>query len=147
VRKLAFDANVLLYAELEPDSNKGDRAAQLIAAGASRGVLAAQALGEFLNVVRRRAPVAFEEAQRQAEAYRAVFTVVPTGAGIILEAAAFARRYRLQFWDAVIWRASVAGGAAILLSEDLQDGFAAEGMQVVNPFADEWNVLTGRLRL
>lgn len=130
----ALDSNVLLYAELEPKSDKGRRAADLIRIVARRGVLATQVLGEFLNVVRRRRPVAFQEARMQAETYRKVFVLVPTDAAILSAAALFAERYKLQFWDSVIWQASVRGGAVMLFSEDLQDGFEVSGMRAVNPF-------------
>jgi predicted nucleic acid-binding protein len=130
----ALDSNILLYAELEPDSDKGQRAAQLIGDIAGRGVLAAQVLGEFLNVVRRRRPASFGEARRQADVYREVFALVPTDAALLAAAARFAERYKLQFWDSVIWQASAHGGAAVLFSEDLQDGFEVDGMRAINPF-------------
>lgn len=146
--RYALDSNVPLYAELEPDSEKGRRAARLIAAVADRGVLPAQAIGEFLNVVRRRRPAALAEARRQVEAYRAVFAVVPSDAETMLAAARFAERYDLQFWDSVIWQASVRGGASVLLSEDLQDGFEVDGMRVVDPFAaEDWKALARQLSL
>lgn len=67
--RIALDSNILLYAELEPDSDKGALAADTIAAAALRGILAAQVLGEFLNVVRRQ-PKRLTEAQVQAALYR-----------------------------------------------------------------------------
>jgi prevent-host-death family protein len=54
------------------------------------------------ELVRRRAPDTLDEAVDQVASYRNVFTIVPTDADLLLSAAAFARRYRLQFWDAVI---------------------------------------------
>ena len=42
--------------------------------------------------------------------------------------------HQFQVWDAVIWAASQHTGAAVLLSEDMQDGFTLNGMTVVNPF-------------
>lgn len=133
--RIALDSNVLIYATLEPRSDKGQRAIDVIRKAARQGVLAAQAIGEHLKVVRQRSPTELDLALRQAEEFVALFTVVPTDAATLLAAASFAERYRLQFWDSVIWQASRRGGAVILLSEDLQDGFAAEGMRVMNPFA------------
>lgn len=146
--RFALDSNILLYAELEPESDKGRRAARLIAAVADRGLLPAQAIGEFLNVVRRRRPAALAEARRQVEAYRAVFAVVLSDAETMLAAARFAERYSLQFWDSVIWQASVRGGASVLLTEDLQDGFGADGLRAVDPFAaEDWEILARQLSL
>lgn len=134
---VTLDSSVLLYAELEPDSAKGELARDLIARAAPRGILAAQALGEFLNVVRRRHPARLPGALEQIELYREVFRIAPTNAPIIMAAGALAHRHRLQLWDAVIWQAAATLGARIFLSEDLQDGLLLEGMMVLNPFANE----------
>lgn len=134
---VAFDSNVLVYPELDPKSAKGRRAAELLARCQPGGIIAAQALAELLAVVRRKAPDGLEAAVRQVEAYGELFTIVPTGIDIVLAAGGFSDRYQLQLWDSVIWQASRRGGASILLSEDLQDGFSAEGMRVVDPFAAE----------
>jgi predicted nucleic acid-binding protein len=64
--RVALDSNVLIYAELEPESEKGTRSAALILRAARDGVIPAQVLGEYLRFVQRRAPAAFEEAIRQA---------------------------------------------------------------------------------
>jgi predicted nucleic acid-binding protein len=135
VRRVTLDSNVLVYAALEPQSEKGRAATRLIEEAAARGVLAAQALGEFVNVIRRRAPDLLGHAIDQIEALTATYVVAPTDGHVIHAAGTFARRHRLQFWDAVIWMAARAAGARIFLSEDLQDGLAIEGMRVLNPFA------------
>jgi predicted nucleic acid-binding protein len=135
VSGIAFDTNILLYAELEAARPKGQLARRLLNVLAGQGIVAAQALGEFVTVTRRRLPRAAALAVRQVDVYRRVFSVPPTDADLVLAAAAFAERYRLQFWDAVIWQASAKGGATILLTEDLQHGFSAGGMRAVNPYA------------
>jgi predicted nucleic acid-binding protein len=46
-------------------------------------------------------------------------------------------RYRFsQFWDAMILSAAADAGCTLLLSEDMQNGFVARGVTVVNPLAD-----------
>jgi predicted nucleic acid-binding protein len=148
VSLIAFDSNILLYAELESASAKGKLAESLLAYCVGRSVIAAQALGEVLTVVRRRLPSAFGEACRQVEDYRDTLAVVPTDGEIIVAAARFSQRYRLQFWDAVIWQASRKGGATILLTEDMQDGFTAGGMRALNPFTRaDWPTLAADLGL
>ena len=137
--RVAFDSNVLLYAELERESPKGRLARRLVVDLGGRAVVAAQVLGEMLTVVRRRLPAALPEAVKQVEDYTEALDVVQTDAPLILLAIAFAERHRLQFWDALIWQASVKGRAAILLTEDMQHGFNADGMRAVNPFlAPDW---------
>jgi predicted nucleic acid-binding protein len=129
-----LDSNVLIYARLEPDSAKGALALRLIGRCAPRGILAAQTLGEFLAVVRRRRIEQLADAIEEAGLYRRVFTVAPTAPDVVLAAGDLAMRHGLQIWDAVIWKAAASLGANLFLSEDLQDGLELEGMRVLNPF-------------
>jgi predicted nucleic acid-binding protein len=146
VSVVAFDTNILVYAELEPTRPKGQLASRLLTSLAGRSVLAAQVLGEFVTVVRKKLLGAAGLAARQADVYRNVIETIPTDADLIVLAAAFAERYRLQFWDALIWQASVKGRASILLTEDMQHGFSADGMRAVNPFTpSDWPTLAGDL--
>lgn len=60
---------------------------------------------------------------------------------LVLAASGLARRHGLQFWDALILRASARGGAGLLLSEEMQDGAELDGVRSLNPFAPanrEW---------
>ena len=75
---IAFDTNILVYAELETTRPKGQLASRLLTDLAGRSVLAVQVLGEFVAVVRRKLPTAAGLAVRQTEAYRNVIKTVPT---------------------------------------------------------------------
>lgn len=132
--RIALDSNLLVYAELEPESDKGRLAADVIISAASDGVIPAQVLGEFLRVVQRKAPAALPEAIRQAGLYRATFLTPSTTDETIAEAVELALARRLQLWDAVICIAASRAGALVLLSEDLQDGGTIAGLRVINPF-------------
>lgn len=132
--RVALDSNILLYAELEPDSGKGRRAADLIDRAAGDGVIATQVLGEFLRVVQRRAPASFAGALRQADLYRAVFLTPATTDDAMAAAGALALAEGLQLWDALICTVSARQGAELLLTEDMQDGRTFAGVRLVNPF-------------
>src|SRR5438046_1614704 len=71
--RTALDRNILIYAELEPESEKGKRSADLILRAARDGVIPAQVLGEYLRFVQRRVPERFDDAIRQTFIYQAVF--------------------------------------------------------------------------
>lgn len=133
--RVALDSNVLLYAELEPESDKGRRAADLVLRAARDGVVPVQVLGEFLRVVQRRLPEAFAGAIRQAELYRTLFITPPTTDGVLASAAESSLKHGLQFWDAVVCAAADAAGATILLTEDLQDGRRLDNLRFLNPFS------------
>lgn len=132
--RVALDTNILIYAELEPESDKGQRAADLILCVSSDGVIPVQALGEYLHFVRRRAPLALGDAMQQAAIYSATFLAPATTSEIIGAAAELARVHHMQLWDAVVCAASAAAGAKVLLSEDMQDGRVVGGLRIVNPF-------------
>lgn len=133
--RVALDSNILIYAELEPETQKGRRSADLILRAARDGVIPAQVLGEFLRFVQRRAPAAFEEAIRQASLYRAAFLTPPTTDAVIGMAAEMARAHRMQLWDCVVCAAAVEAGAEALITEDMQDGRTIGGVRLINPFA------------
>ena len=133
--RVAIDSNILIYAELEPDSPKGKRSADVILRAARDGVISTQALGEYLRFIQRRVPAAFADAMRQAQIYQNVFLVPPTTDGILNKAAEMASVHHLQLWDCVVCAASAQAGAKMLLTEDMQDGRNIDGLRLVNPFA------------
>src|SRR5205823_1038519 len=133
--RVALDSNLLIYAELEPESEKGTRSAALILRAARDGVIPAQVLGEYLRFVQRRAPAAFEDAMRQASIYQAAFLTPPTTDAVINKASALARAHRMQLWDCVVCAASLDASAKVLMTEDMQDGRMIDGLRLINPFA------------
>lgn len=133
--RAALDSNILVYAALEPQTDKGRQARDLIVRTAARGILANQALLEFVTVVRRRAPDLTPQAIAQVEAWSQSFETASTSDRVVAEALTIAQQHQLQIWDAVIWSASRQAGANVLFTEDLQHGFAKDGMRALNPFA------------
>jgi predicted nucleic acid-binding protein len=103
---------------------------------AQDGVIPVQVLGEFLRLVQRRVPAAFEEAIRQASIYQAAFLTPPSTDAIINEASELARAHQMQFWDCVVCVASADADAKVLLTEDMQDGRTLDGLRLMNPFAE-----------
>ncbi len=133
--RVALDSNILIYAELEPKSEKGTRSADLILRAARNGVIPVQVLGEYLRFIQRRVPQAFDDAIRQASIYRAAFLTPPTTDAVIDTASSLARTHRMQLWDCVVCAASAQAGAKVLLTEDMQDGRILDGLRLINPFA------------
>ena len=129
-----LDSNVLLYALLEPHGAKGVTALAMISRASGRGVIATQALGELIWVTRRRRPDLVPGAVELIARLRPTFTIVDTTPELLLAATELNARHQVPFWDALIWKAGAAAGAGLFLSEDLQDGFATDGVRVVNPF-------------
>lgn len=133
--RFTVDSNILVYAVDRGTPQKHRLASDLmIRAALLDAVLTAQALGEFLNVVRCKHPAHLPAAIEQAGRWAILFPVVATSAEHILAGARFAERHRLQLWDCVIWHAARSMQAAYFLSEDMQDGLSIDGMTIVNPF-------------
>jgi predicted nucleic acid-binding protein len=132
--RAAIDSNILVYAELEPETDKGNRAHRLIATCAPRGILAIQSLLEFVAVIRRKRPASLKSALAKAQTWVAVFEIAPTSQRIATNAFGLVEAHQFQVWDAVIWSAVNEAGASIFFCEDLQDGFAKDGMRAVDPF-------------
>ncbi len=132
--RATLDSNILVYGELEPDSAKGERAKALIAETAADGVLAVQALLEFVAVVRRKRPASLNSAASKVGVWSRVFELAPTTPAVAQAALEMSQRHGLQVWDAVIWCAAARAGATVFLSEDLQDGIQIAKMTALNPF-------------
>ena len=133
--RVALDSNILIYAELEPDSEKGTLSTDLILRAARDGVIPVQVLGEYLRFIQRRVAGVFEQAIRQVSVYQAVFLTPPTTVEIIHTASALAHAHHMQLWDCVVCAAATQAGAKALLTEDMQDGRIIEGLCLINPFA------------
>ena len=138
--RIALDTNVLVYVagvrRVPADEDKRTLAQSMLPRLLARGdlVVPVQALGELYNVlarVRGDRSVAREQANRVV----AGCILAPSTPSSVLAAIDLATRHRLQIWDALIICVAAEAGCALLLSEDMQDGFAASGVTVVNPFS------------
>lgn len=132
--RVALDSNILIYAELEPETGKGRRASEIILKAAGDGVIPIQVLGEYLRFIQRRAPMRFGSAVEQVGILSSLFVTPPTTEETLEAASVLARAHGVQVWDAVILAAAERAGAHVLISEDLQDGRDLGGVRIVNPF-------------
>lgn len=131
--RVTLDSNILIYATLEPETVKGRRAASIVLRAAPRGILAVQALLEFVAVVRKKSPELLAMAIEQAESWASVYETAPTttqSAGAALKLVA---EHKIQVWDAAILASVAQAGATHFLSEDLGDGETRLGVRIVNP--------------
>jgi predicted nucleic acid-binding protein len=60
---------------------------------------------------------------------------VPTDEAVFDAALELASHHHFQIYDAIILAAAVQVRCDLLLSEDMQDGFAWRGVTIANPFA------------
>jgi predicted nucleic acid-binding protein len=131
---VSFDTNVLVYATASISDVKVIRARDLIARPmrAASSVLLLQTLAEFSNVAIRQARIPIKDIRRTIDAWCAVRQAADDSE--LLAALEAVRAHRLAFWDAMLWASARRAGVRHLLTEDLQDGFALQGVTFINPF-------------
>ncbi|MET0539712.1 MAG: PIN domain-containing protein [Xanthobacteraceae bacterium] len=104
-----------------------------------------QTLAEFSNVAIRKARIPVDDIRRTVEAWRAVLPVHAADDSDVLAALAAVKSHRMAFWDAMLWASARRAGVRHLLTEDLQDGFALQGVTFVDPFKRANNQLIDKL--
>jgi predicted nucleic acid-binding protein len=135
--RVFLDTNILVYLFDADAPTKQRQVRELLSDPTLRGrlILSTQVLQEFYVCVTRKLAVPLDpEEATQTVRDLAAWPVVQIDPPLILSSIARSRTEQLSFWDALIVEAALAGGAAHLYSEDLQDGRVIEGMQINNPF-------------
>jgi predicted nucleic acid-binding protein len=125
-----FDSNILIYAY-----STDARRAEALAVVAEGGVISAQVLNEFTNVLRNKQKQDWPIIEAAVASVRFQFPdVVPLTADTHAAALALARDHSLAFYDALIVAAAIEAGCDVLYSEDMQHGRAIGGLTIKNPF-------------
>ena len=133
--RFTVDTNILVYALSRDEPGKRDIADRVLTRGRLLGmILLAQTLGEFLNAIRRKYPIALDHVLELVELWPKLYAVVPIRADHIAVGGHLAIRHRLRFWDSVILAIARSESVGVLLSEDMQDGATIDGVTILNPF-------------
>ena len=132
--KAFFDTNVLLYM-YGGDVGKQARAKELFRQYAHDGrmLLRTHVVKEIYAAGSRKLGMPRPEL-RDATAALLDSPLIIVGPLQITSAIQNEERYRISFWDALILAAAESGGAAILYTEDLNDGQQYGTVLVRNPF-------------
>jgi predicted nucleic acid-binding protein len=134
--RVAFDTNVLAYAEGINGAGRRDVALNLIRKLPQEAALIpVQVLGELFNVLVRKGGKSRSDARDALLSWRDTFDVIETSTEVLLAAADLATDHQMGIWDAVILSAASQGGCRMLLSEDFHEGFTWGGVTVVRPFS------------
>jgi predicted nucleic acid-binding protein len=136
--RLTFlDTNVLVYAHDRSETRKQPIAQALLDVlwRTRSGVLSTQVLQEFYVVTTRKFdPPMRRGAAREIVALYGEWPIVQVDVALILAASKLEERHAFSFWDALVVEAARRGGAARLLTEDLQAGRRIGGISIENPF-------------
>jgi predicted nucleic acid-binding protein len=138
--RVFFDTNILVYLFDADAADKKEQACVRFETEATAGLvlLSTQVLQEFYVAVTRKLSVPLEAETAEAVVRNlSALPILGIDAERILAAIGRSRRMQLSFWDALIIETALAGGAARLLTEDLQHGQIIDGLQIENPFITE----------
>ena len=130
-----LDTNVLIYTDDHDAPRKQKAALALIerCRADNNAVVSTQVLQEYFAAVTRKLSVPAPIARRKIEIF-ARLPVVRLDVPDILAAIDLHRLHSISFWDALIIRAALEGGCSVLYTEDLQDGWRIDDVEVINPF-------------
>ena len=137
----AVDTNILVYALLEQGPERRRDIAQRLLLDLSSNstcILSTQVIKEFANVATKKFTPRLTESVLTAHLEDLQqFNVIVVDSALVR---AGVRRHfasQLNFYDALIVEAAIAGGAEVLYSEDMQHGVKFGKLRVVNPFLGE----------
>lgn len=130
------DSNILIYAHDRDAAGKRERAAAVLEElwDSGNGRLSVQVLQEFyVNATTRLdTPLARSTAREVVQTY-AAWSREATTADTVTRAIDISGMARLSFWDALIVASAERAGAALLYSEDMNDGQKIAGVVIRNP--------------
>ncbi|MGA1827872.1 PIN domain-containing protein [Microbacterium sp.] len=140
------DTNILLYAYDPRAGEKHLRARTLVGelGRARRGALSVQVLQEFyVNVVRKIAVPLSPSDARDRIRMLSRWTVHSPLAHDVISGTEISEQHQISLWDAMIVRSASELGCTVLWSEDLNSGQRINGVEIRNPFSDDWTELSG----
>lgn len=134
-RRAFIDSNVLLYL-LSADRRKANVAEAIVSDARLARVISVQVIGEFVNVARNKARLAWADIRQYVGMFRDACELTSLDNedhGLALD---IAEQYRYRWYDSVIIASALRSDATVLLSEDLHDGQNIGGLVVENPLRD-----------
>jgi predicted nucleic acid-binding protein len=127
-----FDTNILIYA-YSTDVRR-ERALSIVAGG---GVISAQVLNEFTNVLRKKQKQDWSIIETALRSLRFLFPdILPLTSETHAAALELARDHGLAFYDALIVASAIEANCKTLYSEDLQHDRVIAGLTIRNPFVE-----------
>jgi predicted nucleic acid-binding protein len=132
-----LDTNILVYAYDKDEKTKHEKAKDILTDcwNERSGLLSTQVFQEFYVTVTRKLPskLSANEARETIKDFLS-WPVHQITATDIFSASELEEKYGYSFWDSLVITAAQASGAAILYSEDMQDGQQIDGLKIINPF-------------
>src|SRR5919108_192802 len=144
---IAFvDTNILVYAHDADAGAKRERAIEVLHGlwEADTGRLSVQVLQEFfVNVTQKLTTRVARARAREVLGTYGTWVRELTTIEVVTRATDIAEMVQLSFWDALIVASAEQANAALIYSEDMNDGQVIAGIRIVNPFAENSRAAIG----
>ena len=141
MKRCFVDSNVIVYANDRRVRKKQKLAIELVARlmRARSGVISIQVMQEYANTALLKLRQESSVVIRQLRLLESLYVVSPT-VQLVRRSVELRNAYGIGFWDAGIIAAAEAGECDIVLSEDFSEGQYYAGIQVVNPFKNDFDL-------
>ena len=144
--RTALDTNLLVYAEGFGDQTRVSATRRLLEQLTDADVVVPlQCLSELFRVLTGKAGRPTQQVQEAVLSWMDAFPVLETNANAWRGAMDLCVAHQLASWDALVLNVAAEGGARLLLTEDLQQGFSWRGVRVVNPLIEPTDPLLDQL--
>lgn len=134
-KRIFIDSNVLVYL-LSKDERKAEIAEGLLHESAVMRIISTQVINEFVNTARKKAGLDWDEIRESINVICDACRVEEVSLEDQEHAIDIAERYQYQWYDSLIISTALKSGAAVLASEDMQDGQRISEMLISNPFKE-----------
>jgi predicted nucleic acid-binding protein len=130
-----IDTNVWLYAFIEGDDPQKSARAMLLIGACKTVIVSIQVINEVCVNLIKKARFSEQQVQQLVESFYAKYLVVELNKLLLLKASVLRAQYAFSFWDSTIVASALYADAAVLYSEDMQDGLIIENrVRITNPF-------------
>jgi len=135
-----IDSNLVVYANDRREAQKQSRALEVLKQlmTTRNGVLSTQVLQEYTNTALTKLEQEPQVVIRQIKLLECLAVIVPSPTSV-RRTVEIRNTYNISFWDAAIVAAAESAECDIILSEDLNAGQYYAGIQVVNPFSENFD--------
>ena len=138
--KYFIDTNILVYAHDTAHLDKQLKAQEVIFSGLRKGnaVISTQVLNEFFVIVTQKIKNPLSELKAKNEIILlSHFEIVEIDMPIIIRAIDIKAKWKINYWDALIFSCAERSGCSFLYSEDFSDGHNYDSIKVRNIFVGE----------
>lgn len=129
-----IDTNIWLYAFIEDETSGKSLLAKSLIQDRPGICLSTQVINEACVNLLKKALFSEQQISWLVDSWYTKYTIVELGRPVLLQASDLRQKYKFSFWDSLIISSALQVGAAVVYSEDMQDGLVIENrLTIVNP--------------